>query len=276
MPALVDTTIRLLSQEPLAGRIPTARAARLAEMLDGAGFAYLEVSGGGVLRQRRAARRREPVGADPRAQGAHTDAARAGAARALPRRLAAGRRRFRAPLRRDRGRERHRRLPLHDPLNDVSNLREAGEAITAAGREFDAGLVYSRGRPARRGARGAGEASCPSWAPRASCCTTPPGALQPHRATSSSTGLAEASGLPVGLYWQGAAGNALAAALEAARAGADLIACAVYPSRWRCTACLGRGAGIVARRARARRGRGRRRAVARRRSSSTSTSATSR
>jgi hypothetical protein len=34
---------------------------------------------------------------------------------------------------------------LHDPLNDVSNLREAGEAITSADREFDAGLIYSPG-----------------------------------------------------------------------------------------------------------------------------------
>src|SRR5438093_10595846 len=49
MPALVDTTIRLLSQEPLAGRMPTADLLRLAETLDGAGFAYLEVSGGGVF-----------------------------------------------------------------------------------------------------------------------------------------------------------------------------------------------------------------------------------
>ncbi len=37
------------------------------------------------------------------------------------------------------------------------------------------------------------------------------------------------SGLPVGLYAQGAGGNALAAAIEAARAGADVIATAVYP-----------------------------------------------
>src|SRR5947199_719705 len=49
MPALVDTTIRLLSQEPLAGRMPTADLLRLAEALDGAGFAYLGVSGGGVF-----------------------------------------------------------------------------------------------------------------------------------------------------------------------------------------------------------------------------------
>jgi oxaloacetate decarboxylase alpha subunit len=41
--------------------------------------------------------------------------------------------------------------------------------------------------------------------------------------------LRESSGLPVGIYCQGAGGNALAATLEGARAGADLMACAVYP-----------------------------------------------
>src|SRR5436853_7107307 len=49
MPRLVDTTIRVLSQEPLAGLMPTADLLRLAELLDGAGFGYLEVSGGGVF-----------------------------------------------------------------------------------------------------------------------------------------------------------------------------------------------------------------------------------
>jgi len=49
MPKLVDTTVRLLAQEPLAGRLPTAELLRLAEILDGAGFACLEVSGGGVF-----------------------------------------------------------------------------------------------------------------------------------------------------------------------------------------------------------------------------------
>src|ERR671935_101367 len=57
----------------------------------------------------------------------------------------------------------------------------------------------------------------------------PTGSLQPHRARELVTGLREATGLPVGIYCQGSAGNALAAALEAARAGAELIACAVYP-----------------------------------------------
>ncbi|HJX75328.1 MAG TPA: hypothetical protein VJ247_03175, partial [Gaiella sp.] len=49
MPQLVDTTVRLLSQEPLAGRIPTGEVLRIAEILDKAGFACLEVSGGGVF-----------------------------------------------------------------------------------------------------------------------------------------------------------------------------------------------------------------------------------
>src|SRR3954462_4343783 len=49
MPKLVDTSIRLLSQDPAAGRLPTGELLRLAEILDGAGFAYLEVSGGGVF-----------------------------------------------------------------------------------------------------------------------------------------------------------------------------------------------------------------------------------
>ena len=49
MPKLVDTTIRLLSQDPLAGKLPTGEVLRIAEILDRAGFAYLEVSGGGVF-----------------------------------------------------------------------------------------------------------------------------------------------------------------------------------------------------------------------------------
>src|SRR6266568_9608993 len=49
MPRLADTTVRLLGQDPLAGRLPTADQLLIAEILDGAGFAYLEVSGGGCF-----------------------------------------------------------------------------------------------------------------------------------------------------------------------------------------------------------------------------------
>jgi oxaloacetate decarboxylase (Na+ extruding) subunit alpha len=57
----------------------------------------------------------------------------------------------------------------------------------------------------------------------------PTGSLQPHKAESLVGALAEASGLPVGIYVQGSGGSALAASLAAARAGAQLIACTVFP-----------------------------------------------
>src|ERR671931_300448 len=145
MPALVDTTIRLLSQEPLAGRIPTADLLQLAELLDGPGFAYREVSGGGFFDS--AVRRGvESPWERIRALKGRT---KTPLAMALRGRFLVGShpvggdfvRRFVASAA-ESGIEVFR---LHDPLNDVENLREAGEAITAAGKEFEAGLVYGSG-----------------------------------------------------------------------------------------------------------------------------------
>jgi oxaloacetate decarboxylase alpha subunit len=115
---------------------------------------------------------------------------------------------------------------LHDPLNDVDNLREAAEAIVASETEFEAGLLYGSGRheavvdAARR---------LPELGAARILLNDPAGLLQPHRASELVAELRDVSGLPVGLYAQGAAGNALAAAIEAARAGADIVAAAVYP-----------------------------------------------
>jgi oxaloacetate decarboxylase alpha subunit len=117
---------------------------------------------------------------------------------------------------------------LEDPLNDVSNLREAGEAIAAADRELEAGLIYSPGPDGEQ--QLVDEAKkLPELGAARVLLHDPSGALEPHRANELVAALAEGSGLPVGLYCQGAAGSGLAAALEAARGGADLIACAVYP-----------------------------------------------
>ena len=49
MTELWDTTVRLLSQEPLARHVSTARLLELAGVLDRAGFTCLEVSGGGCF-----------------------------------------------------------------------------------------------------------------------------------------------------------------------------------------------------------------------------------
>ena len=228
MPALVDTTIRLLSQEPLADRMPTADLLRLAELLDGAGFAYLEVSGGGVFDT--AVRRGvESPWERIRALKART---KTPLGMALRGRFLVGSRpvggdfarRFVASAA-ESGIDVFR---LEDPLNDVSNLREAGEAITEADREFDAGLIYSPG-PGGEKQLVEQAKKLPELGATRVLLHDPSGALEPHRANELVTMLADGSGLPVGLYCQGAAGSGLASALEAARAGADLIACAVYP-----------------------------------------------
>jgi oxaloacetate decarboxylase alpha subunit len=229
VPALVDTTIRLLSQEPLAGRIPTADVLDLAELLDSAGFAYLEVSGGGVFDS--AVRRGvESPWERIRALKART---KTPLGLALRGRFLVGSRpvggdfarRFVASAA-ESGIDVFR---LHDPLNDVSNLREAGEAITAADREFDAGLIYT-GQSGGETERLLEQArKLPDLGAARVLLHDPSGALEAPRAYELVAALAEASGLPVGIYCQGAAGSGLAAALEAARAGADRIACAVYP-----------------------------------------------
>jgi oxaloacetate decarboxylase alpha subunit len=227
VPSLADTTIRLLGQEPLAGRVPAAEQLRLAEILDKAGFAYLEVSGGGCFdaavkrgvespwERIRAlkARVKTPLGLALRgrflvgSRPVDADFARRFVASAAANGIDVFR--------------------LHDPLNDVSNLREAAEAIVAAERDFEAGLVYSPGRTVDTLIERA--RMLPELGAVRVLLHDPTGSLQPHTAEELVQALAEASGLPVGIYAQGAGGSALAAALAAARAGAQLIACAIYP-----------------------------------------------
>jgi len=229
MPQLVDTTIRLLGQEPLAGRMPTAAVLRLAGILDEAGFGLLEVSGGGVFDS---AVRRGVESPWERIRAIHART-KTPLGMALRGRFLVGSRpvdgdfvrRFVASAA-ESGIDVFR---LHDPLNDVSNLREAAEAIEAAGREFDAGLVYSPGKTGETHELVEQARKLPELGAARIVLNDPTGALQPHRAAELVTQVAEASGLPVGVYCQGAVGNALAAALEAGRAGADLIGCAVYP-----------------------------------------------
>ena len=229
MPSLVDTTIRLLGQEPLAGRVPPAEQLRLAEILDKAGFAYLEVSGGGCF-DAAVKRGVESPWERIRALKARV---KTPLALALRGRFLVGTRPVDADFARRfvasaaaNGIDVFR---LHDPLNDVSNLREAAEAIVAAERDFEAGLVYSHGRSGEIETLLERAKMLPELGAVRVLLHDPTGSLQPHTAEEMVHALADASGLPVGIYAQGAGGSALAAALAASRAGAQLLACAIYP-----------------------------------------------
>jgi oxaloacetate decarboxylase (Na+ extruding) subunit alpha len=230
MPALVDTTIRLLSQEPLADRISTARLLDVADVLDTAGFAALEVSGGGCFdalvrrgvespwERIRALRARcsSPLGMALR--GRFLVGSRP-VSRDLVRRFVASAA--------ENGIDVFR---LHDPLNDLENLAEAAEAIREAGKELSIGLVHSPG-PVGQEEEVLLERAHHLTALGATRVLVhdPAGSLHPAQACELVERVAEASGLPVGLHMQGATGAGLAAALEATRAGVDRIACAIYP-----------------------------------------------
>ncbi len=226
MPRLVDTTIRILGQEPLAGALPTSALLDLAEVLDRAGFAYLEISGGGAFDS-----------AVHRAVESPWERIRALKARTKTPLALAVRGRFLVSSR-PVGSELVRRFVetaagngidvfrLHDPLNDPGNLRDAADAILAAGRVFDVGIIYGS---SRREAVIDAAKRLPEIGASRILLHDPAGVLQPHRAGELVAELRELSGLPVGIYSQGAGRNALSSALEAVRAGADLVACAVYP-----------------------------------------------
>ena len=229
MPQLVDTTIRLLSQEPLAERVSAAGLYELAGELDNAGFACLEVSGGGCfdsavrlgvespwerirsIRARcstplgMALRGRFLVGARP----VSGDLVRGFVASAA----ASGIDVFR----------------IHDPLNDIGNLSEAADAVRDAGKELSVGLVHSPGPSGEAEAILERARRVPELGAARVLIHDPASSLDPAKARELVERVGEASGLPVGLHCQGAGGAALAAAIEAVRAGAAPVACALYP-----------------------------------------------
>jgi oxaloacetate decarboxylase alpha subunit len=226
---LWDTTLRLLSQEPLARHVGTARLLELASVLDRAGFACLEVSGGGCFDW--AVR----SGVESPWERIRALSARCSTplGMALRGRFLVGSRPLDADLVRrfvwsaaDSGIDVFR---IHDPLNDVDGLADAAAAVREAARELVVGLVHNPGsdgedaelleRAGRTAALGASRI----------VVEDPAGSLDAGHARSVVESVRAATGLPVGLYCQGAAGRALAAALEGARGGGSPIACTIYP-----------------------------------------------
>ncbi|HEX5558299.1 MAG TPA: acetyl-CoA carboxylase biotin carboxyl carrier protein [Gaiellales bacterium] len=229
MTRIVDTTIRLLSQQPLAGNASTATVLEVAELLDGAGFACLEVSGGGCFD---AAVRRGVESPWDRIRALKARCTRTPLQIAVRGRFLVGSRPVSDDLVRrfilsaaESGIDVFR---LHDPMNDVENLAPAAAAVREAGGRLYAGLAFSgqMGNLERvvEKARRLADLGAERVLLHDSA-----GALDPGVCGTVLERLAGAAGVPAGLYCQGTGGKALAMAVEAARHGADPIAVAAYP-----------------------------------------------
>jgi oxaloacetate decarboxylase (Na+ extruding) subunit alpha len=229
MTRLIDTTVRLLSQQPMAGAVSTARVLEIAELLDGAGFAALEVSGGGCFE---AAVKRGAESPWERIRALRARCTRTPLQMALRGRFLVGSKPVSDDLTRrfilcaaESGIDVFR---LHDPLNDVENLSAAATAVREAGGRLYAGLAFSGHmanleRVVEKARRLADLGADHVF------LHDPAGALDPGTCGRVVARLAEASGVPVALYCQGTGGNALAMAVEAARNAAEPIATAAYP-----------------------------------------------
>jgi oxaloacetate decarboxylase (Na+ extruding) subunit alpha len=226
---IVDTTLRLLSQQPLAGTASTAAVLDVAEILDGAGFVSLEVSGGGCFD---AAVRRGVESPWDRIRALRARCTRTPLQIALRGRFLVGSKPVSDDLVRrfilsaaESGIDIFR---LHDPLNDVENLAAAAAAVREAGGRLYAGLAFSgqMGNLERvmEKARRLAELGADHVLLHDSA-----GALDPGTCGSVVSRLGEAAGVPAGLNCQGTGGKALAMAVEAARKGAEPIAAAAYP-----------------------------------------------
>lgn len=227
MTRLVDTTVRLLSQQPLAGTISTAAVLDVAEILDAAGFEALEVTGGGCFDE---AVKRGTESPWERVRALKARCAKTPLQMALRGRFLVGSRPVSDDLTRrfilcaaESGIDIFR---LHDPLNDVENLTAAATAVREAGGRLYAGLAFSGemanldrvlDKAKRLADLGADHV----------LLHDPAGALDPGTCGRVVARLAEHAGVPVGLYCQGE--SALAMAIEAARDGATPVAVAAYP-----------------------------------------------
>jgi oxaloacetate decarboxylase alpha subunit len=229
MARLVDTSLRLLAQEPLAGRVPASLELEACERLDEAGFHVLEVSGGGCFH---AAVQRGTESPWERIRNLKRRAQRTPLGMALRGRFLVGTQPVEQDLIRrfvncaaESGVAVFR---MHDPMNDPEDLVGPAEAVREAGARLHLGLVYDEGPEAHERLLARAPELAALGADRL-LLLDPAGALDPSQVGGLITALRDVAGVPVGLYPQGPGGTSLSVALEAARAGADPISVAAYP-----------------------------------------------
>jgi oxaloacetate decarboxylase alpha subunit len=229
MARLVDTTLRILAQEPIAGRVPASLQFEVCELLDTAGFHVLEVTGGGCFHS---AVQRGVESPWERIRNLRRRATHTPLGMALRGRFLVGTQPVEQDLIRrfvDSAAESGIAVfRMHDPMNDPEDLAGPVEAVRETGARLHLGLVYDE--------HPEGEARMLARAPELAALGAdrlllldPAGALDPSKTGALITKLRDAAGIPVGLYPQGPGGTSLAVAIEAARAGADPISVASYP-----------------------------------------------
>lgn len=229
MARLVDTTLRILAQEPIAGRVPASLQFEACELLDSAGFHVLEVTGGGCFHS---AVQRGVESPWERIRNLRRRAAQTPLGMALRGRFLVGTQPVEQDLIRrfvDSAAESGIAVfRMHDPMNDPEDLAGPVEAVRETGARLHLGLVYDD--------HPEGEARMLQRAPELAALGAdrlllldPAGAIDPSKTGALITKLRDAAGIPVGLYPQGPGGTSLAVAIEAARAGADPISVASYP-----------------------------------------------
>ena len=228
MARLVDTTLRLLAQDPIAGRVPTSLQLEACEMLDSAGFHVLEVTGGGCFYS---AVNRGVESPWERIRNLKKRATHTPLGMALRGRFLVGTQPVEQDLIRrfvDSAAESGIAVfRMHDPMNDPEDLVGPAEAVRETGSRLHLGLVYDDHPDGAQRLIDRAPALAQLGADRL-LLLDPAGALDPSRTGALITSLRDAAGIPVGLYPQGPGGTSLAVAIEAARAGADPISVATY------------------------------------------------
>jgi len=222
MARLVDTTLRLLAQEPIAGRVPASLQFEACEMLDSAGFHVLEVTGGGCFYS---AVNRGVESPWERIRNLKKRATQTPLGMALRGRFLVGTQPVEQDLIRrfvDSAAESGIAVfRMHDPMNDPEDLVGPAEAVRETGARLHLGLVYDDHPEGAQRMIDRAPALAQLGADRL-LLLDPAGALDPSRTGALITSLRDAAGIPVGLYPQGPGGTSLAVSIEAARADTTL------------------------------------------------------
>ena len=233
---LVEASLRYGQQALLLSRLRQRHAVRAAELLDGCGFAALEVFGGATFEAQL-----RFLGEDPfdRLRALAAAASSTPLMATLSGQMLVGHRHLPddvvAEFIRLAAEAGIRIFRLLDPLNDVANLATAVSAARQAGAEVEGVVICSQAPVAGTAAvaRGLVRLGC-----HRICLHDPLGSTGAARASALVTAVAEAGGLPVAVSFSAQAGQAALAYQAAHRAGAVRADVCVSP--------LGGGASYLA------------------------------